>query len=76
MIVALFANMQKHSSYAVAKQVTEFLQKRGVTVLSRDAEAEALLVPPLSSVPSDQIDCLISLGGDGTILRLIHHFLN
>lgn len=35
---------------------------------------QSSLSPPLSSVPPHSIDCLISLGGDGTILRLVHHF--
>lgn len=74
MIIALFANMKKQESYTVAKEISQFLQERKVTVVARDAEAEELSVPPLSSITPSSIDCLISLGGDGTILRLIHHF--
>ncbi|MBI3900533.1 MAG: NAD(+)/NADH kinase, partial [Chlamydiia bacterium] len=75
MIVVLFTNMKKQQSFEIATQVTHFLQSRGVTVLSRDDEAKELAIPPLSSaVASEKIDALISLGGDGTILRLVHHF--
>jgi len=74
MIIALFANMRKKESFTVAQQIAQFLQDKGVTVVSRDDEAEELAVPPLSSIPHSSIDCLISLGGDGTILRLVHHF--
>lgn len=74
MIIALFANMKKRESYTVAKQIVAFLQERKVSVVARDDEAEELAVPPLSSVNPNSIDCLISLGGDGTILRLVHHF--
>lgn len=74
MIVALFANMKKKESFTIAKQITQFLHEKNVDVFSRDDEAEELHVPPLSSIPSDSINCLISLGGDGTILRLIHNF--
>jgi NAD+ kinase len=74
MIIALFANMRKRESYTLAKEIAYFLQEKKVTVVSRDEEAEELAVPPLSSIPPATIDCLISLGGDGTILRLVHHF--
>lgn len=74
MIIALFANMQKQESYTVAKQIVQFLQEKNVHIVARDDEATDLSVPPLSSVAPGSIDCLISLGGDGTILRLVHHF--
>jgi NAD+ kinase len=74
MIIALFANMKKRESFAITKKVAEYLQKKGVTVVARDDEAADLEVPPLSSIPPEKIDFLISLGGDGTILRVIHHF--
>jgi NAD+ kinase len=74
MIIALFANMRKRESFTIATQIAEFLQERKVTLIARDEEAEELNVPPLSSIPPQEIDCLISLGGDGTILRLVHHF--
>ncbi|MFC2049172.1 NAD(+)/NADH kinase, partial [Chlamydiota bacterium] len=66
--------MKKRESYTIAKQIADFLHAKKVTVVSRDEESQELDVPPLSSVPADAIHCLISLGGDGTILRLIHHF--
>ena len=74
MIIALFANMKKRESYTVARQITDFLHDKKVTVVARDEESQELVVPPLSSVPPESIFCLISLGGDGTILRLVHHF--
>lgn len=74
MIIALFANMQKRRSHEVALDVCQFLSKRNVTVVARDEEAKELGISPLTSVPQDQIDFLISLGGDGTILRMVHHF--
>ncbi len=74
MIIALFANMRKKEAFQVAKQTTQFLEGRGVRVVARDEEAADLEVAPLSSVDQEKIDFLISLGGDGTILRVIHHF--
>ncbi len=74
MLIALFANMKKRESAAIAKQIADFLREKKVDLVARDEEAGELDVPPLSSVSPTSIDCLISLGGDGTILRLVHHF--
>lgn len=74
MIIALFANMQKRESFTLSKQIAQFLRDNHITVVSRDDEAEELGVPPLSSIPAHSLDCLISLGGDGTILRLVHNY--
>lgn len=51
MIIALFANMKKRESYTLAKEISQFLKERKVTIVARDAEAEELSVPPLSSIP-------------------------
>lgn len=74
MIIALFANMRKRESYTIAKQISNYLKERKVQVVSRDDEADELGVPLLSSVPVQSLDCVISLGGDGTILRLVHNY--
>lgn len=74
MIIALFANMKKRESFKIAKQISLYLQSKNVQVVARDDEATDLDVPPLSSIPPENINFLISLGGDGTILRVVHHF--
>ncbi len=74
MIIALFANLKKKLSFKVAKEVASYLQEKGVNVVARDEEAADLDVPPLSSIDPDKVDFIISLGGDGTILRVVHHF--
>lgn len=74
MIIALFANMRKKDSFEVANKVSLFLKDKGVHVVSRDDEAADLDVPSLSTVSPKDVNFLISLGGDGTILRLIHYF--
>ncbi len=76
MIVALFANMNKRESFGISKKVSDYLAKKGVQVVARDDEAADLGVPPLSSFAPDAIQFIISLGGDGTILRVIHHYPN
>ena len=72
MIIALFANTKKRSFFEVATKVRDFLQQHNITVIAREEEAQALGIADLSSVKPNQIDLLISMGGDGTILRLIH----
>lgn len=74
MLIPLFANMKKRESFQIASKITQYLVKKGAQVVARDDEAEELGVPPLSSIDLKKIDLMISLGGDGTILRVIHHF--
>jgi NAD+ kinase len=74
MLLALFANMKKSSSYNVVQRVTSFLREKGATVTMQDEFAPDFNALPLSSVEKDKIAYLLSLGGDGSILRLIHHF--
>jgi NAD+ kinase len=74
MIIALFANLKMPDAYTVAQESATFLQKNGAKVVAREEEASILNVPSLASVDPKEISILISLGGDGTILRLVHHF--
>lgn len=50
----------------------KFLESHSVIVVAEDEDALSIGAQPLSSVPPVSIDFLISLGGDGTILRLFH----
>jgi len=72
MIVALFPNKQKNQSRSIAKGIQESLINRNVHVVVEDEDAAEFNTPPLSSIDPKTIDFLISLGGDGTILRLVH----
>lgn len=74
MIIALFPNIKKRQSKSIAIGIKEFLEKEGVQVVVEDSEAGFVDAAPLSSVNPKSIDFLISLGGDGTILRLIHKY--
>jgi NAD+ kinase len=74
MIIALFGNMNKKASYEVAISIRDFLLEKGVMVVAREEDAADLKVASLASVSPKDIHFLISLGGDGTILRLIHYF--
>lgn len=72
MLFALFPNLIKPNALPIASEICHFLLSHGVSVVAEEEKAEALHVPPLSSVPPDKVDFLLSLGGDGTILRIIH----
>jgi len=74
MRVALFPNIQKRQSKSIAVGIKEFLHKEGVDVVVEDKEADLIECEKLSSVKPDEIDFLISFGGDGTILRIIHKY--
>ncbi len=72
MIIAIFHNTLKKQSTEIATAITEFLASRSVTVVAEDENASSIGAKPLSNIALESIDFIISLGGDGTILRLIH----
>lgn len=72
MKIALFPNMIKKPSREIAGNIVSFLKQKGAEVFSEDATADEIGSKHLSSVSPKEIDYMISLGGDGTILRLIH----
>ncbi len=74
MIIALFPNTSKKQSKNLALGIQEFLTSHGVTVVAEDEEAEQINAKPLSSIDPQTIDFMITMGGDGTILRLFHKY--
>ena len=72
MIIALFPNTSKSQTKNIALGIREFLVGRGCKVVAEDEDAQVIGLDPLSSVDPKDIKFLISLGGDGTILRLVH----
>lgn len=74
MKIALFPKTQKDESKKLALQVIEFLSKKGISVVVEDDKAAELEAPPFSSIDPQSIDILISMGGDGSILRVAHQY--
>lgn len=74
MIIALFPNEKKQSSFDLAKTIREYLQGEGVIVAAEDEKAKQIGATPLSEVDPKKIQFLIAMGGDGTILRISHQF--
>lgn len=72
MLFALFPNLSKPDSLAIALEIRNYLLKKGAGVVAEEDKAAHLDIPSLTSVNPNEVDILISLGGDGTILRIIH----
>lgn len=76
MIIALFPNEKKKHSFDLAIEIKKFLEKRDVVVTAEDEKASKIGAIPLSTVDPKQIRFLISMGGDGTLLRIFHHYFH
>jgi NAD+ kinase len=76
MIIGLFVNTSKTQAKTLALGVAEFLSSQNITVIAETIEGESLGLPCFSDVPAEKIDFIISMGGDGTILRLAHKYPN
>lgn len=74
MIIALFPNTQVRQSRSLAVGIREFLVSQGIQVVAEDAQAEEIGATPLSKIDPEAINFMISMGGDGTILRLMHQY--
>ena len=72
MIIGLFPNEFKSHSLDIAKDVSKFLKERGTVVVTEDHLAQKIEAEPLSAIDPQKMAFRISLGGDGTILRLVH----
>ncbi len=76
MIIAIFPHSQKKPSKHLAIGICEFLQKQGVHVVAEEEDAAELNVAPISSINPYDIKFMISMGGDGSILRIVHQYSN
>lgn len=72
MVFALFPNEMKHQSLKIAAEVCQFLKKNDRKVYAEENIAPLIGAKPLQDIDFNKINFRISLGGDGTILRLIH----
>ncbi len=73
-MIALFPNEKKKQSFELAAQIRAFLEERGVIVVAEEEKADLIGARPLSTIDQTKIQFLISMGGDGTILRLCHRY--
>jgi NAD+ kinase len=76
MLIGLFPNEMKNQSLEIATEVCQFLKDNKVEVVAEDRLASIIGAKSLSEIDICNIDFRISLGGDGTILRLVHRHPN
>lgn len=74
MLIALFPNEIKNQSIKIAAEVCQFLKDQQVKVVAEERIAPLIGAQSLSEVDMQHIHFRISLGGDGTILRLVHRY--
>lgn len=74
MIIALFPNIHKQLSRDLAIDIREFLTSQDITVVAEDEKAQIIGAIPISEIDPIDISFIISMGGDGTILRLVHKY--
>ena len=74
MIIALFPNEKKKQSFELAIKIREFFEAQGIKVTAEDEKALRIGAIPLSKVDKKDIRFLIAMGGDGTLLRISHHY--
>lgn len=74
MIIALFPNEKKKQTFELAVNIRDFLADQKIEIAAEDEKAEQIGARKLSDVDPQQVKFLISMGGDGTLLRISHHF--
>lgn len=71
MRIGLILHSQRADALELASRAVAFLRERQVEVCAEDEFCQMLGVQPLSEV--DQVDVLVSMGGDGTLLRGVQY---
>ncbi|MGQ9467213.1 MAG: NAD(+)/NADH kinase [Anaerolineae bacterium] len=66
--VGLFVHPRLPVAASLAREITDWLGERGIRVWETDSLDEGAVLPYLSDT-----DLLVTLGGDGSILRAAHH---
>src|SRR4051812_21710227 len=74
MNIALLRNHQIPQSKHLALGICEFFSTQGVKVFVSDEDAKEMGAAPLSDIDPKKIKFIISLGGDGTILNIMHEY--
>ena len=74
MMIAIFPNLKKHPSTSLSPWDNKFLTSHGIKVVAEDEDAAAINAIPISKINPKEIDFLFTMGGDGTILRIVHQY--
>lgn len=73
-IIALFANTTKPQYQDLVLGIIDFFTNHGISVVMEDGQAQEFNTKKISDTPPSDIGCMISMGGDGTILQLVHRY--
>lgn len=76
MNILLHRNKLKDQSSPLIIGIVEFLKNNGGNPIAEDSEAQLIGAAPLSSIDPAHVDFIVTLGGDGTILRALHSYNN
>ena len=74
MQIALFPNLDKSDAKKIAIAIREFCEKKGARVAAPQKVASLIGAQELEGLSPKAIDFRITLGGDGTILKMVHEF--
>lgn len=74
MIILLVFNKKQELAKKIATDVCGFLLSRKVHVVADDDLAQEIHAASLSQIDPTTIQLIISIGGDGTILQLVHDY--
>lgn len=72
--IAVFPNFSKSQAKTCAIDVNRYLSEKGVRVFAEDEIASEIEANLLSGIDPSLIDFIITLGGDGTILRTVYNY--
>ncbi len=75
MIIAIFPHKEKKESIDLAKKTIAFFQKQSIEVVTEEEFSKILNCRSLSSVNFNNIEFLIAIGGDGSILHLAQKYI-
>lgn len=73
MIIAIIVNYTKPQAKELARETARFLQQRSCRVVGPESE-DVEGISPISAVDAKEIDFVISLGGDGSMLAFVHNY--
>jgi NAD+ kinase len=74
MKIALIPNHAKEKSVQLAREIIAFFTKKKIAIYLEDSYAKELDAPPLSSTSLKDLDFFLCMGGDGSILQLVHKY--
>ncbi len=76
MIIAIFPSLHIKQSKKITEEIISFFHSKKVSIVCDDESAKDLNIPPISSIDPNDITFLLTMGGDGTIIRIAHQYAN